>query len=149
MRRPLFSSIAVLISSMVFMASMAGAAEPIAVIINRENPLETLTGQDIRKIYMNHTLSWPGGTPVTIYDLAMQSPLRKVFTVRMLGTTPEKVAEEWAHLKITNQAKNPPITMKSEMLIIRRVASEKGAIGYVSVGLVKNRQDVKIVYLIQ
>lgn len=147
MRRALSIAAAVMVSAMAFIASMAAAAEPIAVIVNRENPVEALTEHDIRKIYTNHTLNWPGGAMVTIYDLAMQSPLRAIFSDRILGSTPEKVAEEWAHLKITNQAKNPPITMKSEMLIIRKVASEKGAIGYVSMGLVTNNPAVKIVYL--
>lgn len=149
MRRALSLSIVFMALAVVFMAQMARAAEPIAVIVNRENPLEALTEHEIRKIYTNHTLSWSGGAVVTIYDLAMQSPLRRVFSDRILGRSPEKVAEEWAHLKITNQAKNPPVTMKSEMLIIRRVASEKGAIGYVSMGLVTNNPAVKIVYLIR
>lgn len=124
------------------------AAETVAVIINRGNLVDRLNESEIRKIYTNTMLSWPDGTPITIYDLSLQDPLRGVFSEKILGKTPDKVAEEWAHLKITNQAKNPPQAMKSESLIVRRVSRERGAIGYVSIGAVKNNQSIRIVNII-
>lgn len=120
----------------------------VAVIINKDNPLESLEEGDIKKIYTNHMLNWPGGAPITIYDLVIQNPLREAFSQKILEKSPSTVAEEWAHLKITNQAKNPPHTMKSESLIMRRVASEKGAIGYVSITSAKNNPDVRVVFTI-
>ncbi|MBI5492509.1 MAG: substrate-binding domain-containing protein [Deltaproteobacteria bacterium] len=126
----------------------AKAADTVAVIINRANLVDRLNESEIRKIYTNTTLSWPDGTPITIYDLSLQDPLRGLFSEKILGKTPDKVAEEWAHLKITNQAKNPPQAMKSESLIVRRVSREKGAIGYVSIGAVKNNQSIRIVNII-
>lgn len=126
----------------------AKAADTVAVIINRTNLVDRLNESEIRKIYTNTTLSWPDGTPITIYDLSLQDPLRGLFSEKILGKTPDKVAEEWAHLKITNQAKNPPQAMKSESLIVRRVSKERGAIGYVSIGAVKNNQSIRIVNII-
>jgi ABC-type phosphate transport system substrate-binding protein len=121
------------------------AGETIAVIVNRENPTGLLSDDQIRMIYTNKALKWADGTPIVIYDLAIQDPLRAVFSKRILGRTPYKVAEDWAHLKITNQAKNPPLTMKSQRLIIRRVARDRGAIGYVSISSVRGNLDVRIV----
>lgn len=121
----------------------------IAVIVNRNNPVVTLSEPEIRKIYNNNTLEWPDGTPITIYDLSIQDNLRTTFSERILGKPAYIVAEEWAHLKITNQAKNPPLTVKSQTLIIRRVAGEKGAIGYVSLSAVRNNPDVKVIKTIQ
>jgi len=66
-----------------------------------------------------------------------------------LRKAPSKVAQEWAHLKITNQAKNPPTAVKSESIIIRRIAREKGAIGYVSLSSVEGNPEVRIVNTIQ
>lgn len=124
-------------------------AETIAVIVNRDNPVGILETGDVRDIYTNSTLSWPDGAPISIYDLSVQDPLRALFSEKVLGKNPSKVAEEWAHLKITNQAKNPPTAVKSEALIIRRVGREKGAIGYVSLGSVKGNQDIKVVITLQ
>lgn len=117
----------------------------VAVIVNSDNPVGGLTPAELRKIYTNNMLQWPDGTPIRIYDLVIQSPLRGTFSREVLGRSPSSVAEEWAHLKITNQAKNPPLTMKSERLIIRRVSREKGSIGYVSMDMVEGNDDVRVV----
>jgi ABC-type phosphate transport system substrate-binding protein len=129
--------------------SDARAAEPVAVIVNSENTAGGMDPGEIRKMYTNNTLIWPDGSPVILYDLLIENRLREVFSSRILGKDPERVAEEWAHLKITNQAKNPPVTMKSEALIIKRVASERGAIGYVSLSAVRNNPRVRVVFTIE
>lgn len=129
--------------------SDARAAEPVAVIVNSENTAGGMDPGEIRKMYANNTLIWPDGSPVILYDLLIENRLREVFSSEILGKDPERVAEEWAHLKITNQAKNPPVTMKSEALIIKRVASERGAIGYVSLSAVRNNPRVRVVFTIE
>lgn len=143
----------VLLQAAVIIAALVGppafAGEPVAVIVHRDNPVDELSEPEIERIYINNVLKWPDGVPITIYDLATSDPLRYDFSYRVLDRAPAKVAEQWAHLKITNQAKNPPLTIKSEALIIRRVSSQKGAIGYVSLGLVKGNKDVKIVYTLK
>jgi len=144
MSRPVL--LAVLLAVLILPAAVrANAGEPIAVIVNRDNPVGPLDENYIRKVYTNILLSWPNGVPIIIYDLGIGDPLRSAFSVKILGKKPEKAAEEWAHLKITNQAKNPPLTMKSQALIIRRVSAEKGAIGYVSLSAVKDNASVKVV----
>lgn len=119
--------------------------DAIAVIVNRGNQVEKLDESEVRRIYTDNVLMWPDRTPITVYDLTLQDTLRAAFSERIFGRPPYKIAEEWAHLKITNQAKNPPVTIKSQWLIIRRVSQEKGAIGYVSLSTVKGNPDVKVV----
>lgn len=125
------------------------AEESVAVIVNRENSVRNIGVAEIRKMYTNSMLHWPDGHPVLLYDLLVQNQLRAVFSMNILGKDAERVAEEWAHLKITNQAKNPPVTMKSEALIIKRVMSERGAIGYVSLSAVRNNPAVRVVFTIE
>ena len=143
----------ILLSAAVLLAAFASgpalAGEPVAVIVHRDNPVDNLSRQEIERIYINNVLSWPDGMAITIYDLATSDPLRYDFSYKVLDRTPARIAEQWAHLKITNQAKNPPLTIKSEALIIRRVSRQKGAIGYVSLGLVKDNKDVKIVHTLR
>lgn len=117
----------------------------VVVIVNKDNPVEKLNENDIKRMYINYILNWPNGEPIILYDLAIQNPLRFIFSEKIFGKSPDRIADDWAHLKITNQAKNPPLIMKSETLIIRKVSMEKGAIGYVSLRAVKDNQDVKIV----
>lgn len=127
----------------------ASFAAGVAVIVNPENPVESMDLNDVKKIYTNNILKWPDGVPIVIYDLSAQDPSRAVFSEKVFEKPAEKVADEWAHLKITNQAKNPPLTMKSEALIIRRISKEKGAIGYVSEAAAKGRTEVKVIIVLQ
>lgn len=148
--RAFLKKTAVLAASIIVLAaSSLAAAEPVAVIVNRANQVERLSESEVKKIYTNNTLSWPDGAPIIIYDLSTSDPSRTLFSEKILGKSPDLVAEEWAHLKITNQAKNPPQTMKSQSMIIRRVMKEKGAIGYVSLGLVQNNPSIKVVSTLQ
>ena len=55
----------------------------------------------------------------------------------------------WAHLKITNQAKNPPRTVKDQSYMIRKVEHDRGAIGYVSMSSVMDNPNIKIVRTIE
>lgn len=113
------------------------AGDPLAVIVNIKNPITSITENQLRRIYEDRMLKWENGTPITVYDLSVNDPLRESFSRKIFGSPSEKIAEMWAHLKITNQAKNPPITMKSEYVIMKMVSAEEGAIGYVSLNTVK------------
>ncbi len=131
-------------------ATAEGSIEDsIVVIVNSANSIESVTPSYLKKLYKNRILKWPTGVPVTLYDLSEEDPVREVFSMTVLGKPSYRVAEQWAHLKITNQAKNPPFTMKSQSLIIRRVSREKGAIGYVLSESVKDNSAVRIVTTIQ
>lgn len=131
-----------------FQAATAFAGA-VAVIVNSSNQQKSVSVEEIRKLYTNAVLEWPDGTSVTLYDLAINDPVRSVFSEAVLRKSPMNVAEEWAHLKITNQAKNPPVAIKSEALIVRRVSREKGAIGYVSLEAARQKEGVRIVNIFQ
>ncbi len=106
-------------------------AEEIAVIVNKANPISKLSMEDVKKFYVNDQLTWADGKTVSLFDLPTADPSRQKFSSVVIGKDAEKVAEEWASKKITNTAKNPPITVKSEILVQDRVSKEATGIGYV------------------
>lgn len=123
----------------------------IVVIINSRNKLDHLSPRTISRLYSDYKLEWRYGESVILYDLLPTSSIRKRFSRQVLGRDAGRVAERWAHMKITNQAINPPIVLKSEWMIIRKVSQQKNAIGYVSRRAFKARhaRNVKVVYSIQ
>lgn len=127
------------------------ASEPVAVIVNINNPIDSITNGDLKKIYNNNILKWHTGMPIVLYDLTISDPVRIFFSEKIFGLPSRKIAEKWAHLKITNQAINPPVNIKNPLLLIKRVASAKGAIGYAALSAVEsvNDPDVKIVAILQ
>jgi ABC-type phosphate transport system substrate-binding protein len=146
MRRAALFIMAIALLALQGAAAFAGT---VAVIVNSSNQHKSMSADEIRKLYSNSVLAWPDGTPVTLYDLAINDPVRSVFSEMVLNKSAMNAAEEWAHLKITNQAKNPPIAIKSEALIVRRVSREKGAIGYVTLEAARQKEGVRIVNIFQ
>jgi ABC-type phosphate transport system substrate-binding protein len=126
-----------LLAAMLLCMVVAGnaTAESIAVIVNIKNPVSSISKEKLRKIYEDRMLKWENGTVIVVYELVVNDPVREAFSQIVFGSSSEKIAEMWAHLKITNQAKNTPINMKSEYMVLKMVSMDDGAIGYVSLGV--------------
>lgn len=137
-------------AAILFTAPTVGAlaGEPIAIIVNKDNPVDSLSLGDIKRFYENDALKWPDGTRIVLYDLPVKNEARKTFSDRILGKGARDVAMEWANRKITNTAKNPPLTLKSPVLTQARVGKNPSAIGYLPKSAVKS-DKVKIVAIIE
>lgn len=128
-------------------------ASDIIVIVNINNSesVQLATPKAINRLFSNHLLTWPDQTPVILYDLPPEHPVRLRFSESIMKMSASKVAQQWAHLKITNQATNPPLTMKHEHAVLRKVARQHGAIGYVSRNALTHSpysSQIKTLYLI-
>ncbi|MBE9503636.1 MAG: hypothetical protein IME96_05625 [Proteobacteria bacterium] len=129
-------------------SSKSAIAEEIAVVVNKDNPVETLSLEEVKDFYKNNVLTWSDGSRVVMYDLPVKHEVRKVFSVVLLGKEAKEVAREWANKKITNTAKNPPFTLKSEVLIQHKVSKSVAAIGYVRKSKL-SRDKVRVVAVIK
>jgi len=151
--RMIFSALLLLPVLLLHPAGMLLSAEEsgVVVIINSSNLLDKLSQKTIARLYSNYQLEWNKGESVILYDLTPSNPVRQFFSEHILDRDAYRVAERWAHMKITNQAINPPTTLKSEWMIMRRVSQQKNAIGYVSLRTFQANRDhaVKGIYLIQ
>ena len=134
--------------SFLFLLPGGAMAEPIAVIVNAANPVNSLSISDIKKYYENDLVAWSDGSRVILYDLPVKVEGRKFFSEKVLGKMPAEIAREWANRKITNTAKNPPITLILDLLVQKRVGMAKGAIGYLPKMKV-NSNKVKIVAVLE
>ncbi|MBE9502571.1 MAG: hypothetical protein IME96_00165 [Proteobacteria bacterium] len=129
-------------------SSETAKAEPVAVIVNAGNSAQSLTIEDLRKYYENDILSWPDGTRIVLINLSVNSDARKKFSRTVLKREALDVAREWSNRKITNTAKNPPLVVKSELLVQARIARISNAIGYLAMSKVTS-DKVRIVLTIK
>lgn len=79
---------------------------------------------------------WPNREHINIVDLPMEDATRIFFSRKVLERNPEDVMMEWASKRITNTANNPPMIIKSPVLVQSWVATQKWAIGYIPANLV-------------
>jgi phosphate transport system substrate-binding protein len=95
----------------------------IAVIVNKQNPLATLSSQQLRNIYLGHVANWSemGGSAEDMIVLSREdgSGTRAEFEKLLMG---ERLTTQSAQIAPSSEA------------MISSVASLSGSIGYVSMG---------------
>jgi ABC-type phosphate transport system substrate-binding protein len=101
-----------------------------AVIVNKSNPVKTLTVLELRRIFMKQTRMWSHAESVVPVDWDATSPQREEFTEAVLERSVREMGDYWVQQGIT-QGLTPPSTQRSTRAILRFVASVPGAIAYV------------------
>ena len=125
----LFTLIGIL--SLLLMASSAEAAkEDIYIIINPEVPVKNLGSNTLKDIYTNNKTKWESGDKIYI-TLLKQGPVHETFSKDMIGMPPKKLISLWKKVIFTGLG-TPPKVVATEAEMVQFVASQKGAIGYVS-----------------
>lgn len=120
----------------------------IAVIVNADAPVESLTRDDVRRIFLLRTRFWRGGARIAAANLASSSPLRDAFSRAVLGQSAHELAAYWNDLYFHGTL--PPPTMESEAAMLLYVARTPGAVGYVTAdALTGEPNGVRVVLEIQ
>ena len=120
----------------------AGAAvAEIAVIVNPANP-DTITKDDIAKIYMAKTKTFPGGKNATPIDRTEGSPVRVDFVSKVIEKDEAQLKSYWSRLIFTGKGV-PPKVVDSDADVKSQVAQDPSAIGFIDASAVDG--SVKVV----
>lgn len=103
------------------------------VIVNKANPVKTLSLVELRRIFMKQTRMWPHAESIVPVDWDATSPHREAFSRRVLARSVREMGDYWVQQSVT-QGLSPPSTQRSTRALLRFVASVPGAIGYVPPG---------------
>lgn len=122
-------------------ASGAWAADqPFAVITAPGVGEHHLTREAISLIFRRKQKYWENGKRIQPVNLPTTHPLRRTFSVTILGQTPEALEEYWRERYFHGVL--PPFVLASEEAVILFVSTTPGAIGYVSVCVPEHGVDV-------
>jgi ABC-type phosphate transport system substrate-binding protein len=103
---------------------------PFVVIVNKANPVATLSMTELRRIFMKQSRMWPHGEPMVPVDWDSTHYLRAVFSKDVLDRSVREMQEYWVQQSMT-QGLTPPSTQRSARAVLRFVAGVPGAISYV------------------
>ena len=99
------------------------------MIVNKANPVKSLTLIELRRIFMKQSRMWPNGESIVPVEWDATSPLRSEFSQRVLERSVRDMADFWVQQSVT-QGLAPPSTQRSSRALLRFVASVTGAISY-------------------
>ncbi len=106
------------------------ARKRIAVVVSSKNPVDKLNETQLRRIFLRQKTVWPNQWPITVYERHTRNPIRSLFSIAVLGKTPEQLREYWLNLKLTRGLKAPK-ACRSARLVKEYLSRVKGGIGYI------------------
>lgn len=123
----------VLAGALMFAAVPAFAE--MVVITSAKSAVKTLGKADVAALYLGKTTSVPGGGTARLFDLADANPGREKFYQAATGKSASQVKSVWSRLVFSGRAV-PPKELASDAAVVKAVAADPDAIGYVDASAV-------------
>ncbi|MBS0156493.1 MAG: hypothetical protein JSS38_18065 [Nitrospira sp.] len=114
-------------------------ADPLAIIVNKNNPNTSVSMTAVASMYRGETLHWPGGNRIKLVNREISAEERKTFYLRVLNAKPDQV--------FYRQGTPVPIQSvieRSDEAVVRFVGVIEGAIGYVGLSTLNDMNDGQI-----
>lgn len=138
------SKLSLVIAGLLLSVSSVGA--DVLVIVNSSNSLQTLTLDDINRIFLKKTKRFENGVNAEPIALAEGTKQRDTFNQKILQRDEQQLKYYWSR-KMFSGGDRPPPAVASENDVITVVAEKPGGIGYVTTPPKDNR--VKVVFQIK
>jgi ABC-type phosphate transport system substrate-binding protein len=117
-------------------------AEPIAVIVNNDNPITSLEKTNISAMYRGEELHWSHGGRIKLVNREISSSIRKQFYQNALNARSDQ-----QFFRPGTPVAVQSLIQRSDEAVIRFVSAIEGAIGYVNLSSVIDA--VKVVFVLQ
>jgi ABC-type phosphate transport system substrate-binding protein len=117
-------------------------AEPIAVIVNNDNPITSLGKTNISAMYRGEELHWSHGGRIKLVNREISSSIRKQFYQNALNARSDQ-----QFFRPGTPVAVQSLIQRSDEAVIRFVSAIEGAIGYVNLSSVIDA--VKVVFVLQ
>ena len=101
------------------------------VIINPNNPTDSLTKSQISKLFLKKVTKWDSGYKVFPVDLTENNEARMQFSMKIHGKAVSAIKSYWQQQIFSGRSVPPPEKI-SDREIIEYVSANANAIGYVS-----------------
>lgn len=101
------------------------------LVVNAGNPTTAETRATLSKFFLKKVREWGDKQKVTAYDLDEKAEVRQAFSDAIHGKSVTAIKSYWQRM-IFSGRDVPPDEITSETDLLRRIATERGAIGYVS-----------------
>ncbi len=108
-------------------------AEGIALIVNAENPVTTLSRTQVSDFFLKKNKLWPDGVPLRFFDRNDGSEERKLFLRQLIQKSPRDIELYWIGQKLYS-GHSAPSQISSDSMMEIMVSRFPGALGYVSEG---------------
>lgn len=107
----------------------ASAADYI-LVVHKENPVDRLTHQEVRDIFLGKKIKWGNDAPITLV-MNTNDEIHEQFTRVMLQKSPVQLSVYWKKILYSGVGMLP-LAVKDDEAVKSYVGSHKNAISYIT-----------------
>jgi hypothetical protein len=141
-RKELIACLALIFLLLVASTSAQQGAD-VAVVVNPQNPVESISSTELRKIFAGEKLSWSSNLLVFTLVRAPQAYERDVLLNRILKMSESEYQQYWARKVYSGEVSREPLAIFSNGMQLEAVRVEKGGIALIKAQDV--RSGVKVI----
>lgn len=108
----------------------AGARADVVVVVSSKSPIKSLTAEQVTKIFLGKTVTFPNGKTAFPIDQPEGSAVRDEFYKKVAHKSPSQLTAYWAKIIFTGDGR-PPNLLADNASVIKAIASNPNAIGYI------------------
>lgn len=121
------------------------SGQEIAIVVNKSNPVDTVTAVQLKKILLGEQTTWAGGKQVMVLLRNAGSPERQIPLQAICGMTEIDFNQYFTHASFNGGTASEPKSLSSAAMLRQLVTTLPGAIGFLAVGDVSDA--VKLIKL--
>lgn len=106
------------------------ASAELVVVVSAASGIEKMSRDEVVDLFMGRTRKLPNGTLAIPVDLSNTNPEKALFYQQLIGRELAEVNSYWARLRFSGQGM-PPLQAENADELIRLIADNKSAIGYI------------------
>gem|GEM_PF-2124110 len=115
-------------------SARAGGDEQVAVIVNKDNPV-TPSVSELKGIFLGERTLWQDNEEsIRLFLQSKKRPSSIIFHHYFFHDRGRKMSRRWVQNIFTGAAP-PPVTLENDQAVLKKVAGNKTAIGYVRMDL--------------
>ena len=99
------------------------------VVVNKANPVTSVTRAELSAIFMRRVRSWPDGTEIRPVDHRIEAGVRERFSRTVHGKSVAYVTRYWQRLIFAGRGIPPP-EVPTGAAVMELVRANRGGIGY-------------------
>ncbi len=117
------------------------------VVVHSSNPITTLSKAQVSKLFMKKVTKWEDGKKVLPVDQTEIRDVREDFSMKIYGKRVSAIKSFWQQMIFSGRAVPPP-EKTSDIEVMKFVATNINAIGYVSVDVeIKSAlKEIEVIY---
>lgn len=109
----------------------AQETEPLAIVVNRANPVSEISLADLRRLFRGQRSRWSNGRRVTLVMRDPGTPERAAVLRTLYGLDEREYRRSVLQAMFAGETSGAPKTLASDYGVLRFVFNVPGAIGYV------------------